>query len=356
MTQTDWVFSGASLGFPGMHKVWAKGGLYIYAWRSGPRVDVIRAGTKKEALAQLRKPDVAMRLAGRLSELRSPRPASDSITALIVEYRKSHAYTSMADSTKDQWNRHLNSIDAVFGSTSVPAIQKKGARALIRKWHTNMADTPRKANYALTVLTRLFNWAVDEERMDKNPAAGLARIDEGPGRQDVTWTEDELNRVCAEAGDRLALAIRLAYLTGMRRGDLLGLTWNDVDFAAGLIRKATSKSNRHIMARIEITPEIEAALKAMPRKAIHVVTNTQNRPYKSAASFSGVFNAAMDRAKVDGKHFHDLRGTRVTLDFAGGMTDSDAERKFGWAPGQGGKMRKVYENPEMVAMARRKRA
>lgn len=30
--------------------------------------------------------------------------------------------------------------------------------------------------------------------------------------------------------------------------------------------------------------------------------------------------------------------------------------EFGWAPGQGGKMRKVYENPEMVAMARRKRA
>lgn len=372
-TTTGSPRSGKGLEFPGMHKVWAKGSLYIYAWRRGPRLEVIKASTKAAALAELENPHIAAKIAGKLAEHVSPRPSPAFISGLIADFRRSPTFQQYRESTRDQWSRHLNAIDDVFGTTSLKSIQARGSRALIKAWHAQVAEIgpdgrplhARKANYRLTVLARLFSWAVDDERMDKNPAAGIARIDEGPGRQEITWSAGEFEALCRQAAPRLALALRLAYLTGMRPGDLIRLTWNEVDRRAGLIRRATSKSNRNLVARIPITADIAQvldALAALPLPAsgvrsLNVVTSERGTPYASTNSFSRSFEKARDRTRISGieaKHLHDLRGTRATLDFADGMTDADAERKFGWAPGQGGKMRKVYENPEQVALARRR--
>jgi integrase len=51
------------------------------------------------------------------------------------------------------------------------------------------------------------------------------------------WNSDELDRFVTEAGaDRLAAIWRLLMLTGMRRGELLGLRWSDVDLDARRVR------------------------------------------------------------------------------------------------------------------------
>lgn len=356
-----------------MHKVWSKGRLYLYAWRRGPRLEVIEAPSKAAALAELGKPHVAARIAARLAENTTPAPSPAFISGLVADFRRSSTFQQYRPSTRKQWNYHLNAIDEWFGDTSIKAIQQRGARALIKAWHAKVGEIgedgrprhARKANYRLTVLSRMFSWAVDDERMDKNPAAGIAHLDEGTGRQEITWSKGEIDAVCRHSSERFALYVRLAYLTGMRPGDLIRLTWSEVDRRAGLIRRATSKSNQSLVARIPITTEIAAVLDAIaalpaPKsrvKALTVVTSELGAPYASTTTFSRKFEKARGKTKIPGievKHLHDIRGTRATLDFADGMTDADAERKFGWAPGQGGKMRKIYENPEMVAMARRR--
>lgn len=50
----------------------------------------------------------------------------------------------------------------------------------------------------------------------------------------ATWTPDELRLfLAAIATHRLAAAYVLAASTGMRRGEVLGLRWSDVDLDAG---------------------------------------------------------------------------------------------------------------------------
>lgn len=187
-----------------------------------------------------------------------------------------------------------------------------------------MIETPRKADYALTVLTRMFNWALDEERMYRNPASGIARLNKTATRSEITWTQGEIDALCAAADPHFANIIRFLYLTGMRRGDVIRVTWNDVDRQAGLIRRATSKSNKRHTARIPITPELTTGLDALPRTAVTVITNQHGKPYISADSVSSTFIALRNKLGIEGKRLHDLRGTRVTLDFADGMTDMDA--------------------------------
>lgn len=352
MKMTTSPNSGKPLECPGLHKVWAGGKLYVYAWRGGPRLEIIEASTREKALAKLGETDVAARLAAKWADVARPRPKVDSIHELISDFRRSAAFLGMAASTRKEWRRHLDQIQTKFGTTSVHAIQKRGARALIKRWHEQMSETPRKADYGLTVLTRLFNWAIDEERMYRNPASGITRLQKTASRANITWSHGEIDAMCAATDKHFANTIRFLYLTGMRRGDAIRVTWNDVDRKSGLIRRPTSKSNRRHTARIPITPDLATVLDALPRNAVTILETKFGKSYASPNSLSKSFNGVRDRVGIDGKHLHDLRGTRVTLDFADGMTDVDAEAKFGWAPGQGGKMRAVYADADMIAVAR----
>ena len=49
----------------------------------------------------------------------------------------------------------------------------------------------------------------------------------------MTWTGEEMRAfLAATMDDRFAPLWRLAFATGMRRGELLGLRWSDVDLVA----------------------------------------------------------------------------------------------------------------------------
>jgi integrase len=74
-----------------------------------------------------------------------------------------------------------------------------------------------------------------------------------PGRQRPemrAWTEAEASKFLASvADDRLFPLWRLALATGMRRGELCGLRWRDVDLAA---RTVTVASTRVVAERVEV--------------------------------------------------------------------------------------------------------
>ena len=81
------------------------------------------------------------------------------------------------------------------------------------------------------VLGSVFRWAVAEHIIDRNPLEGLPSVPKSrPGvGDDNVWTVDHLRVFLdSSAGERLAPAWRLLAVTGMRRGEILGLTWGDV--------------------------------------------------------------------------------------------------------------------------------
>lgn len=323
-----------------------------YAWRGRGAPELARFEGPTEAEAVDAERAGATALAAAYSEARRPALLRGTVSALIADYKASDHWRRLRESTQTLWSPHLDNIDKVFGPTSLKGIQLRGTRRLIRDWHQGMADRPRTANIALTVLVRVFEHGVDIEDLERNPAKGLARLDEGEGRAGIVWAVDDLARVCAKAPDHVARALKIAHLTGLRRGDLVGLTWAEVDEKAKMIRRRTLKSGGARTARVPITPEIAAVLKSCPRKAVQVLTDGQGRPWQGPA-FSKAVRRAMADAKITGLHLHDLRGTRCSIDIAKGLTDAELEAKFGWAPGNGPEMRGVYGSPEVIALALR---
>lgn len=368
---------------PGAHRLsFAKSGQWRIYWRASRQRGALTfwqcsAPTREEAEAIERAE--APEVAERYSRIAHPRPAAGYIASLIADFKASADWRALAPRTQVEWSRHLDAIRDVFGGTSLAGIERRGSRKLIKAWHEGMAKTPRTANAALSVMVRLLNFGVDQEDLTRNPALNIARLDEGASRAAVVWTPEEFQKLLdvrhtglsgrkgeGEGGIVLGparrRALELVWLTGLRREDLIRLRWDEVDLAGGMIRRPTLKSRGQHTARININPELRALLMSMKPaddarvKAVTVVTTEAGKPYASPDAFSSAIRTAFDSADIraaDGrrKHLHDMRGTRATLKFAEGATDAEMEAWFAWAPGQAGDMRKVYGDPETIAIA-----
>ena len=89
----------------------------------------------------------------------------------------------------------------------------------VKNLHNSMRDTPYRANRMLSVISKMFNWGVDNDGLcSKNPAKGVERFDED---KRVAWLTEQqlqnLDRAISEYGEESAELIRLLMLTGYRR-------------------------------------------------------------------------------------------------------------------------------------------
>lgn len=344
-------YARGSLLLPGAHRVVIRksGRVRIY-WRSGRERGAITFGTfAGDTLAEAEAAEraAAGEIARRYAEFVRPATAPGYVAKLVEEYIASPDFSRLADSTRRVWRGHLDAIKDVFGLTTLEAMQREGARAAIYAWRDTMAATPRTANIRLTVLARVFSWGVDHERVKRNPAAGIGRLDEGPGRADIIWQDDELARLVAACPPHVARAVRLAALTGLRKADVVGLTWSEIDFARGVIDRATLKSGRRQRAVIPILPATRAVLDECPRLGPVVLTTAQGRPWASADAFDSSLRPALTACGV-GKHFHDLRGTAATRFFSAGLSVAEVARIMGWREAEAERIAERYTDRRAV--------
>lgn len=326
-----------------------KGGkVYIYWYagrgRGAKRIGRFEGATLAEAEAAEK--EGAAAVAELYASLKRPTLNPGFMLALIRDYERLEL-PKLAATTQKVWKGHLRQIQDVFGDTSLTGMQQKGARSLIKRWHEGMKKQPRTANYRLTVLTRVLSWGVDEERLSQNKAAGIERLDEGPGRAHIVWTPAESASLLRHCTPQVARAVRLAMMTGLRKEDVVSLNWSDIE--DDVIRRPTSKSRRKQRASIALYPALRELLAECPKIGPKVITNSRGRPWKNADSFDSSLRPALDASGVD-KHFHDLRGTAATYMYAGGLKPRQVALALGWSELEA--ERRINEYVDLDAAAR----
>jgi integrase len=126
---------------------------------------------------------------------------------------------------------------------------------------------PAAARRARNVLSAFFAWAMREGLTENNPVIGTSRPYDRGGRERVL-SESELTQVWHAAGDdHYGTIVKLLILTGLRREEIGGLRWSEVDLAARLIQLPPRRSKN---GRAHIVPLSDPAitlLRAVPRRA-----------------------------------------------------------------------------------------
>lgn len=294
----------------GVHRVSAKGKTYIYAWRGGPRL-FSTPGTAAfiEELADAQ----AARRGGDPSKL----------SGLCARFRASDEWKGFADKTRKNWSPWLDRIQTEFGPLRLAQFDRSAMRAEIRKWRDGYKATPRAADVALQVFSRLLAFGVAEGRLSANivtPIAHLYRND----RSGIIWTDDDLAELEKVAPPEIMWAARLAALTGLRQADLLRLSWSHIGSLAIEVRTRKTGST----ATIPLYGALRTLLAAIPKRATTVLTTTKGRPWKTG--FGASWQTVVKAAGID-KHFHDLRGTAVTKLYVADLTIREIGVIVGWS-------------------------
>lgn len=309
----------AMIELKGLHTVRVKGREYHYAWRGGPRVHGKPGSAEfiasyNEAVAEHRQPDA--------SKFRS----------IIVAYKASDAFKNLAATTRRNWSRWLDRIDAHFGGLSTKQFDRPDKiRPVIRRWRSGYAETPRAADYGMQVLSRVLSYAVDPlARIAANPCEGMKHLYSG-SRAEIIWTDADLAQLRSgkKSSAEVMFAVDLAAHTGLRPSDLIRLSWSHIGPDAIVI--TTNKSRNRKEAVIPIYDDLRALLARIPKRSPVILTNTRKAPW-TADGLNSSFTAAFASAEMKGRdlHFYDLRGTAATKFYTAGLPMRVIAEIMGW--------------------------
>jgi integrase len=111
------------------------------------------------------------------------------------------------------------------------------------------------------IMSALFSHALRWEWAERNPIRSVRQSAKRLRTPDVL-TPAEITALLANLPEPLRTAIELDAFTGLRRGELIGLQWEDVDFENLLVHV-----RRSVVMMVEGAPKTEASAKDLPLDA-----------------------------------------------------------------------------------------
>ncbi len=276
--------------------------------------------------------------------------ATDTLTADLDWWRTHLASMNRSPATIYSYSASVLDFDAFLARMGMPRsiehIKMEHVQAYILDLFTNREHQQRPGSH-LSVGTAIiryrslkvfFNWAVDEDKIEKSP---MDRMHPPTGDQPVTEVltleqAKALIRAC-EGRDFIALRdtamVRLLLETGCRLSELAGMTVAAIDWNQKTIR-VLGKGNRERDLPFNGKTEIAlrrylAARRSQPNASLANLWITKY----GAMTSSGIYQSVRARGKAAGikdLHPHVFRHTAAHDWMASGGSEGDLMRIAGW--------------------------
>jgi integrase len=201
-------------------------------------------------------------------------------------------------------------------------------------WRKEKRVRPRKVasvNRELELLRAIFNFAVQNEWLIKNPF-GLAKgiiSKAAEVERNRVLSPDEEQRLLAACVDRRAHLnplIICALDTGMRRGEMFKMRWRDIDFGSGEIFIPQTNTKTEVARSVGMTPRLRAALEDLWAESPQSMSGLAFGPL---VTVKVAWKSACDLAKLKNFRLHDCRHTATTRMIASGSPHTEVMKITG---------------------------
>lgn len=214
------------------------------------------------------------------------------------------------------WEKDQERIDAYIkpelGTLKVRSVKRSDISALHHKVGVTKKH-PTTANRLLSLLSSMFNKARREygflDETAPNPADAIERFPEVKRRRFVTKDEmPKLAKAIVEEQNVFAQAAIWAYLlTGLRKEELLGLKWSDVDLKRGEVYLADTKAGRD--HTLPLSAAAVGLFKSLPRLGANPYVFCGSRAGRPIVNISKPWKRIREAAGLADVRLHDLRRT-----------------------------------------------
>ncbi|MER6315627.1 tyrosine-type recombinase/integrase [Streptomyces sp. NPDC001581] len=193
--------------------------------------------------------------------------------------------------------------------------------------------------YVHSVLKSALEHAVREDELPRNVARNVKTVAPRSRRFQPLTAAEARQFLLAARADRLHALYDLALRTGLRRGELLGLCWEDLDLDAGTanIRHSLQRTRTGGLTALPTKTRASERRIALPAECVHSLKSHQERQEEERsgigagwrdrglvfatptggpldpANLTRRFRALLDRAGLRRIRFHDLRHSTATL-------------------------------------------
>lgn len=215
-----------------------------------------------------------------------------------------------------------------FGEQRVESV----STAKIERWRNERVSKGgmqrRQANMLLAILHGIFKRAQRQHDLQRNPTVDVPKLRESydAARFDF-YSPDEIRRLAEHAEhEQDGIAYLVAAFTGIRRGELVGLLWEDVDFDNHSIRvweqiSRAGERGRPKSRRSRTVPMIEQAAEPLGRLKDRGHLTRPKDPVFLGEDGATVDGSALRRRYLKDRNaaglrelrFHDLRHTFGSL-------------------------------------------
>jgi integrase len=247
--------------------------------------------------------------------------ALGTLSGLIRQFEATKQWRRLAESTQKEYRRVFAFWDGKYGTCPLRALEDKSFRVDVIRWHDDFSEEkPREADNRVTILARVLSWGAKDGPLKVNVLDGFERAYHSD-RSEIIWLPEHVDAFMAVASCEMQFAMVLALHTGQRQGDILRMAWPSYDGTSIMLRqgKARRLGRTAPLIRVPCTRALKVTLDTAQRRAPVMLTTKTGRAFKKRY-FAELWEATCKAAGIEGLHFHDIRGTTVTMLAEAGCT------------------------------------
>jgi len=200
---------------------------------------------------------------------------------------------------------------------------------------------PATINWELATLSKLFGVMVELQVVDANPVRLIKRLSTKSGERQVYLSLRDVHLIADKCPEWYQPVIWTAYYTGMRRGEIFGLTRKQINLKQRMITLTPEGTKERDWKRVPIHTELVPYLKATLRlssltsEKVFLVHDRQGVKELGKDTFKNPWPRACEALKKADlmhesfPHFHDLRHTWKTNARRSGMDPEIRESILG---------------------------
>jgi integrase len=276
---------------------------------------------------------------GRHPEQRQSGSVADAVAQFIERHCRNYR-----PKPRSEAERQLRLVVSHLGHRRLIEITRADIRGLLAR-----VEAPIAANRLLSIIRKLFNWAVENDLIASSPVAGL-RAPHAETSRDRVLTDDELRRVWQAAeglGPLNGAVVRLLVLTGQRRNEVAHMQRAELDLEKRLWtlpRERVKNDRRH---EVPLSSQAATIIRALPRISERFVFSTNAE--SPLNDFGKNKRRLDDLSGVSDWVLHDLRRTVASGMARLGISLSVIEKVLNHVSGSFAGIVGVYQRHEFAA-------